>query len=84
MHNTRKNIGVLPVPAPEPEFLNLDPRNRFQGNSSASLCSLAVRYDNPIPTRFLALIDCLKIPALLFHCSTLIGEGGGQCDGQSS
>jgi hypothetical protein len=23
------------------------------------------RYDNPIPTRFLAPIDCLKIPALL-------------------
>jgi hypothetical protein len=22
------------------------------------------RYDNPIPTRFLAPIDCLKIPAL--------------------
>ncbi len=23
----------------------------------------AVRYDNPLPTRFLAPIDCLKIPA---------------------
>ncbi len=23
------------------------------------------QYDNPIPTRFLAPIDCLKIPALL-------------------
>jgi hypothetical protein len=32
--------------------------------NSASLCSLAGRYDNPIPTRFLATIDCLKIPAL--------------------
>jgi hypothetical protein len=31
---------------------------------SASLCSLvAGQYDNPIPTRFLALIDCYKIPA---------------------
>ncbi len=30
----------------------------------ASLCSLAGRYDNPIPSRFLALIDCSKIPAL--------------------
>ncbi len=38
--------------------------NRFQGINSASLCSLAGRYDNPIPTRFLAPIDCLKIPAL--------------------
>jgi hypothetical protein len=27
------------------------------------LCSMAGRYDNPIPTRFLAPIDCLKIPA---------------------
>ncbi len=25
---------------------------------------LAGRYDNPIPTRFLAPVDCLKIPAL--------------------
>jgi hypothetical protein len=41
----------------------MEPRNRFQGMSSASLCSLAYRYDNPIPTRFLAPIDCLEIPA---------------------
>ncbi len=27
------------------------------------LCSLVGRYDNPIPTRFLAPINCLKIPA---------------------
>jgi hypothetical protein len=32
--------------------------------NSASLCSLAGQYDNPIPTRFLAPIDFLKIPAL--------------------
>ncbi len=31
--------------------------------NSASLCSLAGRYDNPIPPRFLAPIDSLKIPA---------------------
>ncbi len=31
--------------------------------NSASLCSLAGRYDNPIPTRCLAPIDLLKIPA---------------------
>jgi hypothetical protein len=40
-------------------------KNRFQGVKSASLCSLSDRYDNPIPTRFLAPIDCLKIPALI-------------------
>ncbi len=44
----------------------MEPRNRFQGMNSASLCSLAGRYDNPIPTRCLAPIYCLKIPALLF------------------
>jgi len=35
--------------------------------NSASLCSLAGRYDNPIPTRCLAHIDVLKIPALLLE-----------------
>ncbi len=39
------------------------PKNRFQRIDSASLCSLAGRYDNPIPTMFLASIDCSKIPA---------------------
>jgi hypothetical protein len=39
----------------EPDFLTFkEPRNLFQGLNSASLCSLAGRYDNPIPTRFLA------------------------------
>jgi len=41
----------------------MESRNRFQGMSSASQFSLAGRYYNPIPTRFLAPIDCLKIPA---------------------
>jgi hypothetical protein len=40
----------------------MGPRNRFQGMYSASLCILAGRYDNL--TRFLAPIDCFKIPAL--------------------
>ncbi len=29
----------------------------------ASLCGTAYRYDNPIPTWFVAPIDCSKIPA---------------------
>jgi hypothetical protein len=41
----------------------MGPRNRFQGMNSARLCSLAGRYNNPIPTRCLAPIDFLKIPA---------------------
>ncbi len=44
----------------------MGPRNWFQGMNSASLCSLAGRYDSPIPPRFLAPIDFLKIPALVF------------------
>jgi hypothetical protein len=40
----------------------MEPRNRFQGINSAGLCSPAGRYDNPIPTRFLAPIDFIKIP----------------------
>ncbi len=47
--------------------LESEPRNRFQGMNSASLCCLAGRYYNPIPTRFLAPIDCFKIPALFQH-----------------
>jgi hypothetical protein len=35
--------------------------------NTASLCSLAGRYGNPIPTRFLAPIDCTKILALLSY-----------------
>jgi hypothetical protein len=41
----------------------MEPKNRFQETNSARLCSQAGRYDNPIPTRFLAPVDCLKIPA---------------------
>ncbi len=47
----------------------MGPRNRFQGMNSASLCtcSLAGRYDNPLPPRFLAPIDSFKIPALILR-----------------
>jgi hypothetical protein len=39
----------------EPEFITFrEPNNQFQGTNSARLCSLAGRYDIPIPTRFLA------------------------------
>ncbi len=41
----------------------MKPKNRFHGIESASLWNLAGRYDIPIPNRFLASIDCLKIPA---------------------
>jgi hypothetical protein len=44
------------------------PKNRFLRTNSDRLCSLAGRYDNPIPTRFLTPIDCLKILALCSVC----------------
>jgi hypothetical protein len=50
----------------------MGPRNRFQGMNSASLCSLAGRYDNPLPLRFLAPIDSLKITALTGGCDNTI------------
>jgi hypothetical protein len=50
----------LPSCVQSPNFLtSKEPRNRSHGINSASLCILAGRYDNPIPTRFLAPIDCL-------------------------
>jgi hypothetical protein len=41
-----------------------EPRDRFQGINFASL---AGRYDNPIPARFLAPIDFLKFPAPVYE-----------------
>jgi hypothetical protein len=71
----------------------MEPKNRFQGMNSASLCGLAGRYENPIPTRCLAPIDCLKIPALVtwktkryciafyesYSYPAFQGGGGGGC-----
>ncbi len=51
----------------------MEPRNQFQGMTSASLCSLAGRYDNRLPPRFLAPIDSLKIPALVKQLLSLYG-----------
>ncbi len=60
----------------EPEFLTFkEPRNLFQGIDSAILCSPAGRYDNLIPSPFLAPTDCLKIPAhLALSRYSLAGE----------
>ncbi len=54
----------------------MEPRTRFQGKNSASLYSLAGRYDNPIPTRFLAPIIFLQIPALYYTDSFILSWGG--------
>ena len=42
-------------------------RLRSPGIDFASLCSLAGRYDNPIPPRFLAPIECYEIPVQFFY-----------------
>jgi hypothetical protein len=55
------SILAVDLLSAEPEFLNFkEPRNRFQVINSASLCSLAGRYNNPFPARFLAPIDFLN------------------------
>ncbi len=63
-----------PACGPEPVFYTfMEPRNRFQEMNSASLCSLAGRYDNPISTRSLYPIDWLKMPALKYHTGSHLG-----------
>jgi hypothetical protein len=51
----------------------MGPKNQFQGTNSARLCSLAGRYENPIPPRCLAPIDFLKIPALATYTGFIRG-----------
>jgi hypothetical protein len=48
---------------------------KVQGIDSACLCSLAGRYNNTIPTRFLASIDCSKISA---YTVKKVRRGGGR------
>jgi hypothetical protein len=48
-------------------------RNQLQGMNSASLCSLAGRYDNLIPTRFLAPTDCSKTQ-VFFPCNRFLAS----------
>ncbi len=68
-----KNTSKTPAVYLSPYFSTfMEPGNRFQGKNYASLCSLPGRYDNPIPPRFLAPIDCLKTPALVI---TMLTDG---------
>jgi hypothetical protein len=64
----KTNFAFLLAPSlvTEPVFLNVygAPELILKMNSA----SLAGRYDNPIPPRFLAPIDFLKIPALNNVC----------------
>ncbi len=79
-----RETNFLTVPCEtisETVFLTfMEPRNQFQGMNSASLCSLAGQYDNPIPTRFLAPIECLKIPDQLAQAvNAMITDRGLIC-----
>jgi hypothetical protein len=59
------SMYCIPLQITEPVFLNVYvARESIPRKNSASLCSLAGRYDNPIPTQCLAPTDFLKIPAL--------------------
>jgi hypothetical protein len=70
------SFGIVPLVNPEPVFLNVyGAQESILRNDSASLCSLAGQYDNPILTRFLAPIDCLKIPALVMFTFCLKSLG---------
>ncbi len=55
-----------------------EPRNRFQWFHFAGLCSLAGRYDNSFPTRFLTPIDCSTIQAQALG-NIGWGWGGRRC-----
>ncbi len=57
-------------------FSSKKAQNWFQGIKSASLCSLTGRYDNPIPTRFPAPIECIKLQHsfLLWFFSSIKAE----------
>jgi hypothetical protein len=62
-----------------PNFLTFkEPHNRYQGTNPAMAELDTGRYDNPILTRFLAPIACLKIPA---HCSQaeMLNSTRGPC-----
>ncbi len=52
-----------------PNFYNFkEPKNRFPRNQfRQAVYSLVGRYENHIPNRFLSLIDCLQIPALIYQ-----------------
>jgi hypothetical protein len=71
--------------ASEPVFLNVYGAQESILRHQYSLYSLAGRYDYPIPTRCLAPIDFLKIPALYrrndFEAGNIHYKAKGHCKG---
>ncbi len=72
----RVGIGLLYRPARARIFKLLrSPRIDSKEPILPGLCSLAGRYDNPIPTRFLVPIDCLKFQ----HWLNRLAESESKC-----
>jgi hypothetical protein len=71
LSSSQGTMSLLGLGAHSYTFLTLKRKSRdgifkllgILGIDSASLCSRAGRYDKPIPTRFLAPVDCSQIPA---------------------
>ncbi len=66
-------LSHFPPYLPEPDFKLLR-SPEIESKESASLCSLAGRYDNPIPL-FPAPIDCSKILAQLLPSPSSMAPG---------
>jgi hypothetical protein len=70
----RAAFGKAPTHQSPYFLMFIGPRNWFQGMKSATLCSPAGRYDNPIPPPFLAPIPALLSESdLLEHFRILLG-----------
>ncbi len=77
----QRNAPLCKAESRKPGFLdNKSSVHAPSGIDYASLCSLAGQYDNPIPirTRFLAPINCFRIPAQ--HCGLVTDETFQFCD----
>ncbi len=65
-NNSRLASSLITAPNSRARICKLSRSPRIDSKEPIPLgCVLAGRYNNPIPTRFLAPIDCLKIPALI-------------------
>ncbi len=67
-----------PQVQPEPDFLNFYGAQESKEPISPGCVAWRGRYGNPLSTRFLAPLDCLKIPALTCRSrKSLAKEAGG-------
>jgi hypothetical protein len=71
-----KNSASVLEWTPSPHRARIFKRLWSPGMNSASLFSLASRYDNPIPPRFLSPIDSSKIPALYRYLVHVLNHQG--------